>query len=160
MSVEMKKGRYRGIVTESGVGQTAQDFPQVAVAFKLPDLGDQVMTWYGYFTDNDKAVEMAERGLDALGFNLPKEGYAIDRLVGDDSPILGVEAEVVVDYNPPEGEYDGKWVIKFINRPGGLALRERANAEKAKSLGDSLRARFGGGTGTKPVAVGDDEPPF
>lgn len=151
-------GTYLGTVTGTALGLTGTGKEQIAIAFDvhLPDgTGSVPMTWYGFFS-SDKACEITAKALAALGFDLHKT--LLDVLGPEDpaaSPLVGATANLVIDWEAPEGDYAGRWRIKWVNRPGGgIAMNERMEPTAAKSFATRMRTKLLAHAGAAPAPAG------
>lgn len=155
-------GTYLAEILSTAVREVGKDnSPCVSIKFRVPACGGA--TIYGDVWLTDRAFERSAETLAAIGFDLVAEGFAIEKLNGEGSPLVGREAEIVVEWQPPENGYPGRFRVKWINAPGGGVARDAMNEDKAKSLGAHLRARFGGAGGAKPAAApppSADDVPF
>lgn len=147
--------KVTGKVISSGLGSASTGTEQVCVLFgyKHPDGDERTINWYGYFS-SDKSTEIADEALTNLGWNPAENAYAYNSLNGDDSPLVGKTAQLVLDY---EDDRDGqeRLKVKFVNRGGGgLGLKERMSPEDAAAFAAKRRAMAGGA----PVASARPKP--
>ena len=137
-------GEYTGVVTAHALGRTGKGREQLAIAFRV-DVGDgtsQELTWYGYFTDRARPTTI--KALQNLGFDFERHDWRVSALNGTDV-LVGVEATVVVEheaYTDREGRARTTARIRWVNRPGGLALKERMDEAEAASFDNDLRAKL------------------
>lgn len=93
--------------------------------------------------------KFVKRELLALGWDADARNLAFEEIVGEQSVLIGREAEIkVVEEEGQDGQ--PRLVVKFINAPGGAPARPEMSAEEAKAFGDRLRAKL---RGTKPPAA-------
>ena len=147
--------KVTGKVISSGLGQATTGTEQVCVLFEYrhPEGDTRTINWYGYFS-SDKSTEIADEALTNLGWNPAENTYAYNLLNGDDSPLIGKTAQLVLDY---EDNRDGqeRLKVKFVNRGGGgLGLKERMSPEDAAAFAARRRAMAGGA----PVASARPKP--
>ena len=146
--------KVTGKVISSGLGSASTGTEQVCVLFgyKHPDGDERTINWYGYFTE--RGTEYADEALTNMGWNPAENAYAYNLLNGDDSPLVGKTAQLVLDY---EDDRDGqeRLKVKFVNRGGGgLGLKERMSPEDAAAFAAKRRAMAGGA----PVASARPKP--
>jgi hypothetical protein len=154
-------GKYKVKCVDAKVGKAKTGTIQIGCALEIvegPQSG-QMLTWYGFFTENTEERTVA--AMRTLGFR----GNDIRRL---ESMFEGATAQAVVDH---EKNQDGKLVAKtnWIN-PIGVMMNEVLDGAELASFGKrfaGLAARLGGGSkpaGNAPSNNGrrdsrDDEPP-
>jgi hypothetical protein len=152
---------YRAKAKEWDLGKAETGTDQVAVVFEYVD-GDQKgkrITWYGFLTD--KTIDRTVEALKLLS----------DVEVPDLADLKGLdrnEVELVVE----EDTYNDKTRdrVVFVNRAGGLALKNRLDVGEKAALAERLRGRValaaqklaGSGAGSVPGLSGkaDDDIPF
>lgn len=117
--------------THGMLGYTAGGKEQIAVELLILE-GEhegERLSWYGYFTEGTFARTL--ESLRLLGWR------------GDDlSDLSGIDenaVSIVVD----EEEYNGerKVRVRWINAPGGLALKEPMTSDQAKAFAAKMRGR-------------------
>ena len=128
------EGTYKARAEEGALTPTSKGDPQVAVLLRLLDGGagieGQLITWYGSFSE--KAVD---RTLDSLRLL----GWTGDD-VSDLSGLTGTTAEVrAVIAQEPDQEGKVRTRVKWINAPGGLAVRARLEEGDAKAFAEKMR---------------------
>lgn len=146
------QGTYLGTVVDVALGQTKSGTDQVQVVFEIRDPADGFsarVSWFGFFTE--KAFGITDAGLKALGFDLAANGWNLELLNSQESPILGVEAQLVIEMEEYEGKRRPR--IKFINRPGQSSIRGRLDAAEVKSMAARVRASMGSGAAPAPAAA-------
>lgn len=123
----IEPGTYTARATEIDFGEASNGTPQIAVLFEAVDTGETI-TWYGYLTE--KAAKYAVQALRTMGWQ------------GDDLSALDIgdiqeEVSIVVDTE----EYDGqtRTKVKWVNRPGGLALKQRMEPADRKRFADKFK---------------------
>lgn len=126
----IEPGTYKGIVQSYALGGLDNGKEHVAVVFVLPELGAQTLTWYGYL-HTEKIFPHTIKALKALGW----KGADISDL----SSIADAEASLVVENEEYNGVVSPR--IKWVNRPGGVALQP-ADAVEAKKFAASIKARI------------------
>lgn len=127
----LQAGTYRARGLSGALGFTKEHNPQVAVELQILD-GDgagAIATWRGYFTAKSEA-----RTLEALRIL----GWKTDDL----SDLAGIgdnEVQVVIQ----EEEFDGKIQLKvaWVNRLGGVGLKEPMSPQEAKAFAASMRGK-------------------
>lgn len=151
------KGNFKARGLTAALGYTSTGKEQVAVQLEILDEGFQgeTITWYGSFSE-----QAAERTLESLRLL----GWQGDDLF-DLSGIGSKEVKAVLD----EDEYEGKiqLKVKWINGPGGLALKApmnegeaRAFSQRMKGLVLSHKTKSAAGTsGTKPSSASSARAP-
>lgn len=148
--------KVTGKVISSGLGRASTGTEQVCVlfAYKAPSGEERTINWYGYFSE--RAVEYADEALTNMGWNPAENAYAYNLLNGDDSPLIGKTAQLVLDYEPDDQSETGERLkVKFVNRGGGgLGLKERMSPEDAAAFAARRRAMAGGA----PVASARPKP--
>lgn len=125
--------------------------------------GSDRITAFLYFTE--RSMKHTVKSLSNLGFDARASGFDFSLLDGDDSPILGAEA----DFDCAFEEYDGtdRLKVKWINRPGqtGGAARRMSDDERRK-FAARMRTTYSGGAApaaprpAEPAGSKDDDIPF
>lgn len=146
MSQLLPPGTHAVRVMNTGfTGEDPQGRAQLTVYFE-DEAGDHI-TWYsslGTLKDggfSEKAFKFACDQLKNLGWDAEKNAYAFERLGEDDSPIRGVDCEIVVIDDVYEGKTRTK--VKWINDPNRRGGVERMAPEAAKSFADRIRSHLG-----------------
>jgi hypothetical protein len=127
------EGTFRARATEGAMGRAGTGTEQVAVAFELLDdeHKGQIYTWYGYFTP-----ETMERTFEALS-NAGWDGISgLHELRG----LGSTEVSIVLKEDSYKGNKQTK--VAFINKAGGLALKERLDVKEAQMFSKSMRANI------------------
>jgi hypothetical protein len=123
---EVANGTYRATAESAVLGTTKTGKEQIAVQFKLTDLGVR-LTWRGFFTE--KTTDRTFESLRACGW------------AGDDVSAVtfppGNEVEIVVENE----EYDGKVhpKIQWVNTIGGASVQNAMDPVQAKSFGARMK---------------------
>lgn len=131
--MEMQDGIYKGRARTWALAESPEKkTPEVAVEFEFtsPGFEGQSSTWHGYLSE--KAFDRTIESLRICGWT----GDDLADLAGLDTN----EVNLVVKNE----EYNGKTYpkIQFVNRPGGLAVKEPMAPDKAKSFAASMRSRI------------------
>jgi hypothetical protein len=123
---------YAARATLWDLGETSTGKEQVAVEFIImtPDADLRRVTWFGYFTDDtiDRTIE----SLRIMGWT----GNDLSDLQGLDAN----EVELVVEDETYEGKTRAK--VRWVNRPGGLALKAPLSVDRKKAFAASMRDRI------------------
>ncbi len=128
-------GRYQARAIEAALGESGNHNPQVAVHFKLEGV-DETITWYGSFSENLGSGKKTplERTIESL---------RLCGWVGDDlSNLQGVtdnDVSLTIEHDSYDGNVRAK--VKWINPPGGLALKAPLSADRAKAFAASMRGK-------------------
>jgi len=160
----IQPGTYRARGVTAALGLTSKGSEQVAVELTLLEGENEgkSITWYGYFTD-----KTTERTLDSLR-HLGWEGDDLADLTGIDRNEVNV---VIEDEQDDRGEYRSR--VRWINRAGGLALKERLQGDQLKAFSARMkgavlahkqksgapRSNGNGGGQRRPPSRGSDRPP-
>lgn len=132
--MELNNGKYRARATEWDLAEAGTGSPQVAVGFELLDDGyvGRRITWYGYWSD--AALEITVKALRACGW----KGNDLLELSGLDAN----EVDLVIENE----EYEGQWTprVKFVNVPGGLAIKAPMSDDKRKAFAAQMRQKIAG----------------
>ncbi len=159
----LNPGTYVAKPVQAVLAKTSTGKEQVAVEFELTeeDVRGQRITWYGFFTDGtfDRTIE----GLRACGW----EGDDLSNL----SSINGsVEASIVIEHEEYQGHVKAR--VRWVNKAGGVAVKDRIPDDEAKRFAAKMRGRISAGVvkaGGKPTSAaapraplaGEDDPlPF
>lgn len=159
----IKNGTYRAKARTWALGETSKGTPEAAVEFIFthPDMEGASITWHGYLSEStfDRTVE----GLRHCGWT----GDDLANMEGLDAN----EVDLVIENEEYEGKTRPK--VRWVNKAGGLALKERMAPEKAKTFAASMRGRIraadaakgvkpanGGGKPAEPPPMDDSDIPF
>ncbi len=125
-------GTYRARGVTAALGLTSKGSEQVAVELTFVDgeYQGQSATWYGYFTD-----KTTDRTLDSLR-NLGWEGDDLADLSGIDKNEVAI---VIDDEQDDHGNVRSR--VRWINRAGGLALKERMNPAQLQDFAARMRGK-------------------
>lgn len=128
MSELHETGRFRARAVEGAWGHTSNGVVQVAVQFQL-ETGAK-LTWYGFMTE--KTEERTMNSLIACGVS------DLESLTGLGSD----EVEVTVEHDTYNGNTRAK--IAWVNRlgEGGVALKNKATPQEAKSFLSKHKGNF------------------
>lgn len=123
------KGRFRARGVTAALGTSSNGNPQIGVELTILDGEYQgaSITWYGSFTD--AATPYTLEALDNLGWT----GDDLSNLTGIDRN----EVSIVVDEEEYEGEVRDK--VKYINKPGGLAMKNAMSEGQQKAFAASMK---------------------
>ncbi len=143
----LEEGRYKAKAIEAALGVAGTGTEQVGVAFEItegPAKGYEI-TWYGHFTP--KALERTLESLRYCGW----EGDDITDLRG----IGKSEVQLVIEH---EEKNDGTMQarVKWVNRSGGLAMKERMNAGQAAGLAKRIK---GAAVASRQKLSANEKPP-
>jgi hypothetical protein len=145
----MTAGKFRAKGVAGALGYTKDHNPQVAVELKILDtdhLGDSI-TWFGYFTEKTQ-----ERTLEALRIL----GWKTDDLSNLDG-ITDNEVSITVEEEEYMGEVKPK--VQWINRIGGIALKERMSPAEAQAFARQMKgAALASRAGMAPAATAGKPP--
>jgi hypothetical protein len=132
----LKPGHFRARAIEAALGESSEGNPQVAVCFEILDeafAGSQI-TWYGSFSKNlgkGKKTPL-QRTIESLRVC----GWDSDDL-SDLATCKNNEVSLVLDYEEFKGEKQLK--VKWVNRPGGLALKAPMSEAQAKAFAARMK---------------------
>jgi hypothetical protein len=129
--MNIENGTYRARAVFGQLGETSTGKEQVAVEFELLDLeGQPRITWFGYFTE--KTEQRTIEALRRCGWM----GLDLTDLRGLDSN----EVSIVVEAE----EYNGTWTprVKWVNAPGGMALKAPLMGAKASAFAARMKAKI------------------
>jgi hypothetical protein len=126
----IEAGRYKARGVEGALGMTGTGKEQIAVLLEIvegPHAGEQI-TWYGYFTE--KNVERTMESLRLLGWS-----------TDDLSDLSGLDANEVSIVIELDDDQDGqpRARVKWINGPGGLAMKEPMNEGAARAFAQRMK---------------------
>lgn len=127
--MSLTSGKFRAKGVAGALGFTKDHNPQVAVELRVLDdshAGESI-TWFGYFTEKSQ-----ERTLEALRIL----GWKTDDLSNLDG-ITDNEVSITLE----EEEYGGEVRLKvqWINRVGGIALKERMSPAEAQAFARQMK---------------------
>lgn len=141
----MSTGRHDARVIRTGlIDDSEGKTPAVSVQFENAT-GDTITA---YLFLSEKAWEYTQEKLATLGWEAAKQGGRFEQFNDDPSPIVGHDAEIVIEPETFEGKTRNK--VKYINPIGGRL--ERMEPAAAMSFAARLRARLGVGGASAPVA--------
>jgi hypothetical protein len=131
MALLTEQGTYTARAVEHAFGRTSGGKDQVAVRFEITQDGPakgRRLTWYGYFTDKTK--DRTFESLEAAGWS----GEAL----ADMSGLGSCECAIVVAH---EEDQEGmlRERVRWVNRIGGLALKEELSQADVLTLDRSLK---------------------
>lgn len=123
--------RYRARATLWDLGETSTGKEQVAVEFVILTEGADVerITWFGYFTED--TVDRTIESLRICGWT----GTDLAELQG----LEANEVELVIEDDTYEGKTRAK--VRWVNKPGGLALKAPLSGERKKAFAATMRDR-------------------
>lgn len=133
----MENGIYRARAKSWALAEAKTGSVQVAVLFELLTEGmvGQTITWYGFWTD--KTWERTVESLKYCGW----EGDDPSDLQGLDKN----EVDLVVEnesYEDEQGITRTRPRVRWVNRPGGLAIAAPLAPDKAKAFAAEFRDRI------------------
>lgn len=127
-----QNGKYRAKARTWALGESSNKTPEIAVEFEITAKGDyegRSITWHGYLTE--KAFKRTIESLRNCG-------WTGDDLSAIDS--MPNEVDLVVENEEYEGETHAK--VKWVNKPGGLALKTPMSPESAKAFAAKLKSEI------------------
>lgn len=123
---------YRARAKEWDVGTSSTGKDQVAVVFEYADGDQKGRRITGYLFLTDKTLDRTVEALKIMsGIEVPD--------LADLKDLDKNEVELVVEEEEWEGETHDR--IKFVNRVGGLNMKNRLDAAGKVSLAERLRGR-------------------
>jgi hypothetical protein len=130
-------GTYRARAVSGGLGFAKNGTEQLGVDFVItegPSEGQHV-TWWGFFTD--KTADRTIESLRIMGW----QGDDLCDLTGiDQNPVdLVIEAEEYEDKRTGEIRSIGK--VRWVNRAGGLSLKDAMSPQQAREFAARMRGR-------------------
>lgn len=145
------------------MGRTSKGAEQLVITFETND-DPRHVTGYLFFTD--ASIPITEKALRELGWDPVVNSWGIEQMI-EMNLLVGAKASLVCAYE----EYEGKkrLKVKFINAPGGAAVKDRMTPAEVFDFTRRLRGRLGvtGGAAPRPQAVpaavaeaDDDSIPF
>lgn len=147
-------GTYRAQALSGGLGYAGNGTEQVGIDFVItegPSEGQHI-TWYGFFTD--KTADRTIESLRVLGW----EGTDLCDLTGiDKNPVeLVIEAE---EYNDPRnGEIKTRSRVRWINRAGGLQMKDMMSQQQAREFSARMRGKVVAAGGPQKASNRNDRP--
>jgi len=141
-------GTYRARAVSGGLGYAGNGTEQLAVDFVItegPNEGQHV-TWWGFFSD--KAVDRTIESLRICGW----KGDDLCDLTGitDNDVDLVIEAEEYEDRRTGEIRSIGK--VRWVNRAGGLNLKDAMSPQQAREFAARMRGRVASlGSSKRPM---------
>ncbi len=146
----LNEGRYTARAIEGGLGNANNGNPQIAVRFQILDEGHdgQEITWFGSFSKNKgqgskTPLERTIESLRVCGW----EGDDLSDLTGIDAN----EVSLVIEHEEYEGKTQAK--VKWVNRPGGLALKAPMSVDSAKAFAAKMKGEvIAASKGAAPAA--------
>lgn len=124
-----EKWYYRARAQEWSLGESSKGTPYVAVRFAVLSEGAQwqQLTWYGYCSD-----ATADRTIESLRL-MGWQGDDITQLSGLDAN----DVDLVVELEEYEGKQSPR--VRWVNKPGGLAIAQPLEGDKLKAFGAAMR---------------------
>jgi hypothetical protein len=155
------KGHWRARAADWALGTASTGTKQIGVDFLILD-GEATgkhITWYGYFTE-----ETFERTIESLQ-HCGWEGDDLSDLRGLDRN----EVTIVVDHEQNQQTGEIRVRVQWVNRPGGVVMKDRMDEGSAKAFAQSMKGRIlamkqkqgGSGAGTtrqSPAPRRDTQP--
>jgi hypothetical protein len=111
--------------------------PEVAIRFSILSgrcEGDSI-TWHGWLTD--KAFDRTIESLQYCGW----EGDDLRKLEGLDTNEVSIVVELE-EFTTAEGEVRVNPKVRWVNRAGGLAIKERMSDDEANAFAAKMRGRI------------------
>jgi hypothetical protein len=133
--VSLTEGTFnaRGVTGALGMSSTGKEQVAVDIVVSDPGFEGEHITWYGYFTEG--TIDRTFESLRHLGW----QGDDLRDLSGIDR--LPVRIVVAWDsYTDGNGKTHENLKVKWINAPGGLALKQPLTEDQAKSFASRMRA--------------------
>jgi hypothetical protein len=157
----LKPGTFRARATAAVLAESGNGNPQIAISFQILDeaFAGSTIPYYGSFSKNlGKGKKTPfQRTIEALRLC----GWEGDDL-SDLSTVTANEVSLVLDFEEFEGEK--KLKVKWVNAPGGVAVKNPMNEVQAKGFAARMRGEIiaaskkiakpanGGGSAKKPPA--------
>jgi hypothetical protein len=144
------EGKYKARGVEGALSETSKGNPQVAILIEIieGEHAGENYTWYGHFTEKTE-----ERTLESLRHL----GWSTDDL----TDLTGIDANEVSITIGHEDDQEGKTRarVRWVNAPGGLAIKERMNDGAAKQFaarmkGAAIASRQKASGGAKSASSG------
>lgn len=141
----IEEGKHPARVVDAALAKTGGGSEQVAVGFEItdgPDAGSSI-TWYGSLSSTviqsgnragGKVYEITFDNLQNCGWDM--ESFHPESL----QTCVGTNVQIVVAHEEYNGNVNAR--VKFINKPGGLAIKERASADEASALTNKFKANL------------------
>ena len=134
--MEIQDGTYRAKARSWSLAESSKGTPEVAVefAFQVDEAQTASLTWHGYLSD--KAYVRTIESLRICGW----KGDDLSDLTGLDSD----EVDIVVEHEEYESEGEVKVFakVKWVNKPGGLAVKAPMSADKAKAFAAAMKSKI------------------
>lgn len=157
----MEPGTYKAKPIAAKYGKSGTGIHQIGVRLEITDgeFAGESRVWYGSFTP--KAEKLTFQAMEAMGYT---GGNPLDL------SCLTEPVSIVVDYEEYNGEERLK--VKFVNRLGGITMKEDLSAADAQSFADHFKGGYamykagdgsGGSAGPTehdPPPISDDDIPF
>jgi hypothetical protein len=134
----INEGRYTARAKSWDFGVTDNNNEQFAILFEITDGPEkgQSMTWYGMFLQgidkNGEPYDMAKQTIETMRIC----GWSGDDLMNVDG-IDTNEVQIVIRHETFEGKTRAK--IKFVNKPGGLGIKNKLPESGRASLAKKFR---------------------
>lgn len=125
-------GNYKARGVEAALSTTKGGQPQVAVLIEITEgeFAGERRTWFGHFTE--KTEEKTLEQLRTLGWSTDD----LTDLAGIDANEVSIKVEHETDQDGQERDR-----IRWINRPGGLAIKERMDDQAARAFAARMRSK-------------------
>lgn len=135
----LEKAYYRAKAKSWDLGTAETGTDQVAVEFEVVE-GEQKgarITWYGFFTE--KTEERTFEALRICGWT----GTDLSDLTGLDANVVELACEPEDSQpNPETGEIKTRLRVRWVNRSGGIVMKNRMDEDKKKVLAAKMKARL------------------
>lgn len=127
----LEHGRYSARAMEWQIGKAGTGTEQLGVSFEVTqgEAAGERITWYGYFTD--KGFEITAKALRACGWM----GTDLSDLTGLDTN----EVQIVVEHEVSEADGNTYAKVKWVNKPGGIAMKELLGGNDLKSFAARMK---------------------
>jgi len=125
----LPNGKYRARAKGAALGMSGTGKEQIGVEFEVLTEGHtgESITWYGFFTED--TTERTIKSLRTCGW----AGVDLDNLDGIDAN----EVEIDVEEETYKGTTSAK--VKWINKPGGLAMKSQLDPAQARSFAQRMK---------------------
>lgn len=127
-------GRYLARAVDSVLGKTSKGSEQLAITFQIvaPESYEgRQLVYYGYFTD--KTVDKTLEALENTGW----DGESIVHPIG----VGSIDSSIVVEHEADDkGQMRAR--IRWVNRPGGAAVKEKLDVSDAMALEQRLKGKM------------------
>jgi len=152
-------GTHRARALSAGLGYSSNGKEQVGVDFQILEgehEGEHI-TWWGYFTEAtvDKTVE----ALRTCGW----EGDDLCDLTGIEKNHVDLVVQAKEFTNPKTGEVRDGVEVRWINRAGGMQMRDKMDQGQAAAFAAKMRGRvvaLRSGNGRAPAPAAKPQPKF